>query len=170
MFLYQDVARLNWRRNYMSINIVLEILRWCGVGVGFYFANVGGQTPQEQFSALCIWIVLCLAGLTAIQSLFFGKKAAQASGYKDSGAYQRQSGLNNMALAITTLLVYLFGWGIHAKLTVMTVLLVFLTLSASNHAWSAIRDKNYKPLNLLRPVLTALLLIFVIPYMVWALP
>lgn len=49
----------------MSINIMLEILRWCGVGVGFYFANVGGQTPQEQFSALCIWIVLCLAGLTA---------------------------------------------------------------------------------------------------------
>ncbi len=154
----------------MSINIVLEILRWCGVGVGFYFAQVGGLTEQEQFSALCIWVVLSLAGLTAIQSLVFGARAAQASGYQDAGAYQRQSGLNNLALAITTVLVYLFGWGIHAKLTVMTVLLVFFTLSAANHTFSAVREKNYKPLNLLRPVLTALLLIFVIPYMVWALP
>ena len=95
---------------------------------------------------------------------------AGVSGYKGGGAYQRQSGFNNLALAITTIMVYVFHWGTLAEITVMTVLLVFLTLSALNHAYSAYKEKNYKIQNLLRPILTVALLAATIPYMVLALP
>lgn len=40
-----------------------------------------------------------------IESVFFGKSGSKVSGCGDSGPYQKQSGMNNLALAITALLV-----------------------------------------------------------------
>ena len=124
----------------MNVNALLEYARWVGVGLGFFLANYSGQTPAEQFSILCLCTVLALAGLTGIESVFFGRGGAQRSGYKGGGAYQRQSGFNNLALAITTVMVYVFHWGTLAEITVMTVLLVFLTL------FGAGRGQGFKPM------------------------
>lgn len=150
------------------MNLILEILRWVGVGVGVFLA-FGYQEPRQQFSVLCIFTILSVAGLTGIESLFFGKKASEQSGYGPGRAYQRQSGLNNLALAAATLLVYLFGWGVQAKATVMFVLLIFLVFSAVNHAYTALRDGNKSLKNFLRPFMTAVLLGMVLPFLIRAL-
>ena len=150
------------------LNHILEILRWAGVGVGFYLA-FSLEQPAEQINVLCLWLVLCLAGLTGIESVFLGKTAREQSGYHGSGAYQRQSGFNNLALALATLLVYALGWGVQAKLSLLSALLIFMALSAGNHAYSAVKEGNKSLKNLLRPFMTALLLAFTIPFMARAL-
>ena len=147
---------------------VLEILRWVGVGIGIFLALLLGEGPVQQFSILCGWVVISLAGLTGIESVFFAQAASQISGYGYGGAYQRQSGLNNLALAVTTILVYALNWGFYAKITVMCVMLIFLTFSASNHAYSAIKEHNRSLRNFLRPIMTAVLLSAMIPFMVQA--
>ncbi len=151
------------------MNNFLEILRWGGVAVGIFLANLLGKSPAEQFSIICLWTVIPIAGLTGIESVFFAKRAAKQSGYGDGGPYQRQSGLNNLAVAVTAAFVYILHWGIYAKAAVMTTLLVFLILSAINHGYTAMKEKNRTIKNLLRPAMTALLLAFVLPYMIRAL-
>ena len=145
----------------------LEIGRWICVVLGFQFAFSQGTTPQDQLHILTPWIVVSLAGLTGIESVFFGQAASQLTGYAPS-AYQRQSGINNLAVAITALLAFFLQWGTYAEITVMTTLLIFLFLSASNHAWSAWKEGNHTIKNLLRPVLTVLLIAFVLPVMIGA--
>ena len=142
----------------------LEILRWTGVIAGFQLAFTRGQTPVEQVHILVPWLVVSLAGLTGIESVFFGKAASQSTGYAPSG-YQRQSGMNNLALAATALLVYFFKWGFYAELAVVTALLIFLFLSALNHGWSAWREGNRRLKNFMRPVMTLLLILFVTPFL-----
>jgi uncharacterized membrane protein YfcA len=142
---------------------ILEILRFAGVILGFALALQFGHTPQEQLHILMPWIVLSIAGLTGIESVFFGRMAAELSGYAPS-AYQRQSGFNNLATAIVALLVFLLGWGTFAEAAVLSVLLVFLFFSAGNHAWSAIREHNLNVRNLMRPIMTAAIIAFIVPF------
>ena len=66
-----------------------------------------GNDPQHQLHILMPFVVIGLSGLTGIESLFFGKAAVELTGYTQS-AYQRQSGLNNLAVAITAILVLCF--------------------------------------------------------------
>lgn len=153
----------------MKVNDVLEYARWTGAGVGIFWANYVGGSPTEQFGIITIWTVLAVAGLSGIESLFFGKAASRISGYGTGGAYQRQSGLNNLALALACILAYALGWGTMAQAALMSVLLIFLILSASNHAYSAFKEGNRNRRNLLRPVLTALLVVVILPYMIAAL-
>lgn len=145
---------------------VLEIVRWTCIVAGFNLAYFLGQNPISQLHIIMPWLVIPLAGLTGIESVWFGKAASELSGYGYNPAYQRQSGLNNIAVAITAIIVSLFEWGTHAEAAVLMILLIFLTLSACNHAYSAIKDKNYALKNLLRPLMTALLLAFTIPFII----
>lgn len=145
-----------------------EILRWVLVVLGFQLAFLFGGSPTEQFSTLTVWVVGSLAGLTGLESLFLGRVAAEVTGYAPS-AYQRQSGMNNVALGVTALVVYFLRWGTHAEAAVMAVLLIFLLLSAGNHAYSALREGNRGLKNLLRPAMTLLLVVFVLPMMTAAL-
>jgi hypothetical protein len=80
-------------------------------------------------------------------------------------AYQRQSEMNSLALAIAAVLAHLLGWRLYADLSLMTVLLIFLMLSAINHVYSALRENNRSMKNMLRSVLTAILLIVIVPFM-----
>ncbi len=73
--------------------------------------------------------------------------------------------LVNAATAITALLVYTLNWGRHAEATIITVMLIFFTLSAGNHAATAYFEHNLKPVNLLRPLMTRLLIAFLLPAM-----
>ncbi|MFA5162290.1 MAG: DUF6790 family protein [Elusimicrobiales bacterium] len=148
---------------------ILEAARWGCVGTGFYLAFMPGMTPQMQLHVLMPWLVLPLAGLTGIESVFLGSAAAKSSGYGANPAYQRQSGFNNIAVAATAFAVWLFNWGTRAEAAVLTVLLIFLALSACNHFWTAIRENNRSVKNLLRPLLTLLLLAFSVPFLARAL-
>lgn len=151
------------------INNLLEIARWVGAGIGLFLAYYRQGDPTDQLDVLCIWMVVSIAGLTGIESVFFGKHAREQSGYGGGAGYQRQSGFNNLALALTTILAYLWGWPLEAKAALLTVLLVFLTLSGANHAYSAMKEGNLKPKNVARPVMTAILLAMTIPFLVTAL-
>lgn len=153
----------------MKVNDVLEYARWTGAGVGIFWANYAGGSAAEQFGIITIWTVLAVAGLSGVESLFFGQAASRISGYGTGGAYQRQSGLGNLALALACILAYALGWGTMAQAALMSVLLTFLVLSSANHAYSAFREGNRNRRNLLRPVLTLLLVVVILPYMIAAL-
>lgn len=146
-------------------NQTLEILRWLSVPVGIFFAYYLRNNPVQQFSILSLIVIVFMAGLTGIESLFFARASSENTGYMSGRAYQRQSGMNNLALAITVVLAHLLGWGVYADLSLMSVLLIFLTLSGINHAYSALKEGNRNMKNMARPMLTALLLIVIVPFM-----
>jgi hypothetical protein len=67
------------------------------------------------------------------------------------------------------LLVYVLNWGRYADATIVTAMLLFFTFSALNHLATAIRGRNLKPVNLLRPAIALLLNGFMLPPMIKAL-
>ncbi len=152
----------------MAMTKIIEIVRWVAAALGFYW-GYSLADPVQGFKVMSLVVVLSIAGLTGLESLFFSKSAAEKSGFGAGGAYQRQSGFNNLAVAIAMLLVWLLGWGIKAMAAVTLVLLTFLVLSAANHAYSAIKEGNRSVINMLRPVLTGALLGGVLPLMFMAL-
>lgn len=135
--------------------------------MGIFFAFFWGSNPVEQFSILTAFVVITMPGLTGIESIFFSKDAAKQSGYGDGRAYQRQSGANNLALAITASIIFIFGWGFYAQLSVMSVLIIFLALSGLNHAYSAFAEGNTSKKNISRPTMT-LVLILILLYFVYS--
>jgi Family of unknown function (DUF6790) len=153
----------------MQTGRLLEYLRVAGVVAGIYFAIAYQADPGRAFSLLSVCVVGSIAGLTGIESLFFGRSAARASGYSDAGAYQRQSGLNNLALAAIALLAHALGWGTRAEAALCLVLLLFLTLSSVNHLYSALREGNRSVRSFSRPLATLALLGAVLPFLVRAL-
>lgn len=141
---------------------MIEAARWIGVVAGFALAYGHGTAAEERLHLLAPWLVGSLAGLTGIESVFLGPAAARLSGYAPS-AYQRQSGMNNLALAATALLAHALGWGAAADMAVVSALLIFLSLSAANHLWSAWREGNLAPRGFARPAATAALLAATLP-------
>ncbi|MBS3813410.1 MAG: DUF6790 family protein [Candidatus Acetothermia bacterium] len=144
----------------------LEVLRLVGVAVGIFFAFWFSGDPEYQFSILTITVVLSLAGLSGIEGLFFGEAAAELAGYSESGGYQRESAFNDLALALATLLVYAVGWGVYAKVTLMSITLIFLILSAINHAYTVVNKEEATLINHVYPIVTLLLIGFVLPFMI----
>ena len=110
-----------------------------------------------------------MSGTVAFESLIIGEAGSEKIGYKPDRAYQIQSGLNNLATAVTALLVFIMDWGRYADATVVTAMLLFFSFSGVNHAVTAIREHNMKPVNLLRPVLALLLIALLLPPMIKAL-
>jgi hypothetical protein len=145
-----------------TINNFLELLRWVGAGTGIFLAYLSQGNASLRLDVLCIWVVVSIAGLTGIESLFFGSSSASELGYEGGREYQRQSGLFNLALALTTILIYILRWNLQAKAGVLIVLLVFLFFSAMNHAYSAIFEGNRSLKNALRPIMTLALLAVII--------
>ena len=152
----------------MALTMIVEIVRWVAAAAGFYW-GYSLADPVAGFKVMSLVVVLSIGGLTGLESLFMADSAAEKSGFGKASPYQRQSGFNNLALAIAMILVWLLGWGVKAMAAVMFVLLAFLVLSAANHAYSAIKEGNRSPVNLLRPVLTGALLGGVLPLMIMAL-
>jgi hypothetical protein len=152
----------------MALTMIIEILRWVVAGAGFYW-GYSIADPVQGFKVMSLVVVLAIAGLTGLESLFLADSAAEKSGFTKGSPYQRQSGFNNLAVAVAIIVVWILGWGVKAMAGVMMVLLAFLVLSAANHAYSAIKEGNRSPVNLLRPVLTGALLGGVLPLMIMAL-
>lgn len=152
-----------------TLTVAMEILRPAGIGVVIFSAYYCGHDAVTRFHYLGPSIVLLMCGTVAFEGLFLGEVAAAKIGYAPNRAYQIQSALANAALALTAGLVYVLGWGQHAEAAIVTAMLLFFTLSAGNHAYTALRGGNLKPVNLLRPVLALLLLGLLVPNMVLAL-
>ena len=149
----------------VNVNKFLELMRWAGVPLGIFFAFLWGNSPVEQFNIFAVFVVVSIAGLTGIESLFFAKTASKLSGYAENRAYQRQSGINNLALAITAIFAYLVGWGLYAEAALVTALLIFLSLSSVNHVYAGIEEHNKSSRGFMRPVLIIILLVLVLCFM-----
>jgi hypothetical protein len=128
-----------------------------------------GKDAISQFHIMGPFIVMIMSGTVAFESLILGEEASEKIGYAPNRAYQIQSGLANTATALTALLVYVLDWGRYADATIVTAMLMFFTFSAANHLATAIRDGNMKPVNLMRPAVTLLLIGLLLPLMIKAL-
>lgn len=110
------------------------------------------------------WFVGSVAGLSAVEGLFFSGQAAAEKGFEEGSNYQRQNAFWFLATAITSLIIFFAGWNEYANISLVLVFCSFLLLSAANHAYSMIADKNTTWQNVIRPLLTALLtLVFWFP-------
>lgn len=141
---------------------LLDILRIALVGIAFYVGYDQGfgdtYDPVIQLHIMIPVVIVAIAGISGIEGLFFGRKAALAKGYETGSNYQKQSAIALLSYAFGSLLVYFADWGIHAELAVLFIFFFFFTFSAANHALEAIRHKNYKWQNINRPFILLLLL------------
>ena len=149
--------------------VVIEWLRPAGIGLAIFFAYYLGTDAITRFHIMGPFVVMLMSGTVAFESLVLGEAASEKIGYAPNRAYQVQSGLANAATAVTSLLVYLLDWGRYADATIVTVMLIFFSLSAANHVATAIMGRNMKTVNLLRPAMALLLICFLLPPMLRAL-
>jgi hypothetical protein len=148
------------------INRLIEALRFIFVFVGFW-VSLSKNNPQVIFTTFAPIIILSMSGLTALQLLFLNKDPVV--GYVAVPRYQIQSGLNLLALFLATLIAWWLNWGTMAYAALMSVTLLFFGLSGINHAASAIYDRNYTKLNLMRPFLSLVFIVGVLYIMLPAL-
>jgi len=151
------------------LSMLLEWIRPAGIVLVYFLSRSLGTDAVSTFHILGPFIVVIMSGTVAFESLFLGAAASAKIGYKPDRAYQVQSGLNHLATAVAALLVYLLAWGPYADATVTIVMLLTFTFSAANHLATAIREHNMKPVNLMRPLMTLLLLGVLLPPMIKAL-
>lgn len=152
-----------------NLSLIMEWLRPVGIGLAIFFADYLGKDAISQFHIMGPIVVILMSGTVAFESLVLGEVASEKIGYKPNRAYQIQSGLANAATAITAFLIFVFNWGRYADATIVTSMLIFFTFSAANHTATAIMGQNLKPVNLLRPAITLLLIVFLLPPMIKAL-
>ncbi|MCP9792115.1 hypothetical protein KBZ20_09065 [Vulcanococcus limneticus Candia 3F8] len=152
-----------------NLAVFMEWLRPVGIGLAFVVASFLGHDAISRFHILGPFVVVLMSGTVAFESLVLGEAASVKIGYAPNHAYQVQSGLANAATAVTALLVYALDWGRHADATIVTAMLMFFSFSAANHAASAIMERDSKPVNLLRPALSLVLIGFLLPAMIQAL-
>ena len=148
-----------------KLAIIMEWLRPAGIVLVYFLADTLGIDPIRKFHILGPLIVIIMSGTVAFESLILGEVASEKIGYKANRAYQIQSGLNNLATAITALLIFTLDWGRYADATIVIAMLLFFTLSAANHTAIAIKEHNIKPVNLMRPIMTLVLLALLLPPM-----
>jgi hypothetical protein len=151
------------------MNNILEILRYTIIGIGIFLTFYIGGTAVEQFHTLFLFIIIPMNGLTGIEGVFFAEGAAKSSGYGTGSAYQRQSGMNNLAVALAAILVYVLKWGFYAEAALILVVLLFFSMSGLNHLYSAIKENNKITRSYIRPIMTLLLDIAVLIFLIRAL-
>jgi hypothetical protein len=152
-----------------SLSLRMEWLRPVSIGLAIFLAYYFGKDAISRFHIMGPFVVMLMSGTVAFESLILGEVASEKIGYEPNRIYQIQSGLANAATAITALLVYVLDWGRYADATIVTAMLMFFTLSAANHVATAIMQVNMRSVNLLRPVLSLLLIGFLLPPMIKAL-
>jgi len=152
-----------------NLALTKEWLRPIGIGLAIFFAYYLGQDAIARFHIMGPWVVMLMSGTVAFESLLLGEVGSEKIDYAPHRAYQIQSGLAIAATAITALLVYLLDWGRYAEAIIVSAMLLFFTFSAAHHAATAIRERNLKPVNLMRPVMALLLIAFLLPHLIKAL-
>jgi len=148
---------------------MLEWIRPAGIVLAYFLSEYTGTDATSRFHVLGPLVVIVMSGTVAFESLILGEAASEKIGYQPNRAYQIQSGLNNLATAVTAALVFMLDWGRYGDATVVTAMLLFFVFSAVNHTATAVRERNLKPVNLLRPILALLLTGILLPPMIRAL-
>jgi len=152
-----------------KLSMMMEWIRPAGIVLVYFLAEYHGTDAISKFHILGPIVVIVMSGTVAFESLILGEVASEKIGYEPNRAYQIQSGLNNSATALTALLVLILDWGRYADATIVTAMLLFFILSAANHTATAIREHNMKPVNLMRPIMTLVLMGVLLPPMFKAL-
>lgn len=142
---------------------LFEWLRYGLAATGFFLAYNPALPIEQSLSILVIFVVFPLAGLTGLESIILAEETALAKGRETKSAYQTQSGMNNLATALTALVVWYWQWGVHAYLTIIFALLFFFSLSAINHSYEFFVSSNRKGIHLMRPILTCTLIAAFLP-------
>jgi FlaA1/EpsC-like NDP-sugar epimerase len=141
---------------------LLDIIRILTVCIAFYWGyTIGfaqGYNPIAQLHFMIPVIIVAIAGLSGLEGLFFAKQSAEIKGYEIGSNYQRQSAIALLSYAVVALIVYFNQWGIKAELTILFTFIFFFFFSGMNHAWNAIKNKNYKWQNINRPFIVILLI------------
>lgn len=152
---------------------ILDILRIVIVSIAFYVGySIGysnGYDPNAQLHFMIPVVITAIAGISGLEGLFFGKKAAEIKGYEVGSNYQKQSSIALLSYAVIAGLVYFLNWGIKAELTIFFTFIFFFTFSGLNHLIDALKNKNYKWQNINRPFITLLLIAGMIHPVVMAL-
>lgn len=151
------------------LTTMMEWVRPIAIALAYFFAEYFGTDAISKFHILGPAVVIAMSGTVALESLFLGEIASAKVGYRPDRAYQVQSGLNNLATALTAIIVLVMNWGRYADATVVCAMLLFFTLSAGNHVATALKEHNFKPVNLMRPLMVLILMGFLLPPMVQAL-
>lgn len=94
-----------------QLSKLLEWIRPAGVFLVYFMASYLGTDAISKFHILGPFMVMLMSGTVAFESLIIGEAASEKIGYKPNRAYQVQSGLNYLAMALTALLVFLLDWG-----------------------------------------------------------
>ena len=152
-----------------KLSILMEWIRPAGIVLVYFLAEYLGNDAISKFHILGPIMVIVMSGTVAFESLILGEVGSEKIGYKPNRPYQIQSGLNNLATAVTALLVFTLDWGRYADATIVTAMLLFFILSSANHAATSIMEHNMKPVNLMRPIMTLLLVGLLLPPMIKAL-
>jgi hypothetical protein len=141
---------------------IFDVLRIILVCVAFYFGYKIGFTgeydPIAQLHFMIPLIIATIAGISGLEGLLFGKKAAEIKGFETGNNYQTQSAIAMLSYAVIAILVCVFTWGIRAELTIFFAFIFFFFFSGVNHAVDAVRRKNYKWQNINRPFITLMLI------------
>lgn len=156
--------------NFIIVRIIriFEIIRMLSAGLGFYLAynNYFHQNYGTALFYLILLVVLPLTGLTGIESIFFADITAKQKGWSTGSPYQIQSGINNIATALTAMIVLYFKWNIYAELTILFVTLFFLSLSSLNHMVAFFKQKDKKFIHILRLIFSILMVSASIPIII----
>jgi hypothetical protein len=148
------------------ISVLIEWARPFGIVFVYFAADSCGADAVLKFHIMGLFTVIIMCGTVAFESLLLGEAASEKIGYLPNRAYQIQSGLANLAMALTAVIVFMMNWGVYADVTIVTVMLLFFTFSAINHAITAVKERNFKLVNLMRPFMTLLLLGILLPLMI----
>ena len=126
---------------------------------GYLIGYNGDQyNPEAQLHIMIPMVIVAIAGISGLEGLLAGKKAAAAKGFVSDGNYQRQSAIALLSYAVISLVVCFCNWGIKAELTILFAFFFFFLFSAINHTMDAILRKNYRWQNINRPFLVLLLI------------
>jgi Family of unknown function (DUF6790) len=152
-----------------KLGTVIEIARIIFIVVGINIGYWSWVDPSLRLEIMTAILILSLNGTVAFGLLVLGESASERIGYQADPAFQRQSGLNNLAMVIALVFVFILRWNVFAYLALLTACLVFFFLSSLNHTWSWLKEANKKTANVMRPFLTLLLIIAAVPAIVLAL-
>jgi hypothetical protein len=142
---------------------LFDIIRIVGVTIAFFFGyqiGFAGETydAAAQLHFMVPVMIVTIAGITGIESIFFGDKAAELKGFEVGSNYQKQSGIALLSYAFIAAFVYFAQWGIKAELTILFTFIFFFFFSAINHGVNAIKKHNYAWQNINRPFITLILI------------
>ncbi|HNY01664.1 MAG TPA: hypothetical protein PKG48_03705 [Bacteroidales bacterium] len=142
---------------------ILDILRLAATGAAFFFGyriGFAGDSyhPEAQLHFMIPLLITVISGISGLEGLLAGDRAARAKGYETGSNYQRQSAFAMITLALVAVGVWLLNWGIQADLTIFFTFLIFHLLSGINHAVDAVKRKNYSWQNINRPFLVLFLM------------